>query len=137
MNIREMIERKMKEKQKKQRVKLVRSITAGAMVGIASGVVAGALLTPKSGKETRDDIAKTAKDIGGNAITKTVEMKEMLDSKVAETKNNATIAKEKIGKYLSDKKAEKNNNENENEVAEEDLFIEKDMEINDEPKTEE
>jgi gas vesicle protein len=125
MKIKEMIEKKMKEKQKKQRVKTLRKITAGTVAGIAAGVVGGVLIAPKSGKETREDIAKTAKDLGENAITKTVEIKETLDNKVTETKNNAAMAKEKIAKYLSDKKAERNNSKNEDEsTAEENIEME-------------
>lgn len=117
MNIREMLDKKMKEKQKKQRAKIAKRVTIGAIAGVATGVVGGILLAPKAGKETREDIAKTAKDLGENAISKSVEIKETLDNKVVKTKNNANIAKEKISKYLSDKKAEKNNKKNEDEVV--------------------
>lgn len=113
MNIKEILEKKINEKQKKQRAEIVKKVTAGAVAGIAAGIVGGVLLAPKSGKETRDEIAKTAKDFGESAITKTTEMKETLDNKVAFTKINATVAKEKISKYLSDKKAERKNSKNE------------------------
>ncbi|WP_051624034.1 YtxH domain-containing protein [Clostridium akagii] len=111
MKIREMLEKKMLERQKKHRAKMVKKITVGAFAGIVTGVVGGVLLAPKAGKETRDDIAKTAKELGENAISKTTDIKENLDNKVVETKNNVVSAKEKIAKYLSDKKAEKNNSE--------------------------
>lgn len=130
MKIKDMLERKMKEKRRKQRAKMVARVTAGAVVGIATGVVGGVLMAPKSGKETRDNIAKTAKDIGENVINKTVEIKETLDNKVVKTKNNATMAKEKIIKYLSDKKAEKNKDEVE-------VVIEEKKEIEAIAKTEE
>lgn len=113
MKIREILEKKMMERQKKQNAKIVKRVTAGAIAGIVAGVAGGVLMAPKSGKETRDDITKTAKDFGENAITKTVEIKETLDNKVVETKNNVATAKEKIAKYLSDKKAEKNNSKDE------------------------
>jgi gas vesicle protein len=119
MIIKEMLEKKLKERQKKQKSKMVKKITAGAIAGIAAGVVGGVLVAPKSGKETRDDITKTARDLGENAITKTLEIKETLDNKVVATKNNAITAKEKIAKYLSDKKAEKKtNNEDEATIEE-------------------
>jgi gas vesicle protein len=116
MKIREVLEKRMKEKQKKQTVKMVKKVAAGTVAGIAAGVVGGVLLAPKSGKETRDDIAKTAKDLSESAISMSVDMKETLENKVAETKNNAITAKEKISKYLSDKKAERNNSKDLEEV---------------------
>ena len=104
MRIKEMLEKKMKEKQNLQKVKMVKNVTAGAMAGVAAGIVGGVLLAPKSGKETRDDFAKTSKDLGESAITKTPEIIETLDNKVVETKINATMAKEEIGKHLTGKK---------------------------------
>ena len=117
MNIKDMLEKKMKERQRIQKAKIAKRVAVGAIAGIATGVVGGILLAPKAGKETREDIAKTAKDLGENAISKSVEIKETLDNKVVKTKNNANVAKEKISKYLSDKKAEKNNKKNEDEVV--------------------
>lgn len=111
MKIRDMLEKRMKEKRKKQRAKIVMKVTVGAIAGIATGLVGGVLMAPKSGKETRDDIGKTAKDLGETAITKAAEIRETLDNKVVKTKNNVTVAKEKIAKYISDKKAEKNEDE--------------------------
>jgi len=35
---------------------------AGALIGVAAGALAGVLLAPKSGKETRKDIANKAKE---------------------------------------------------------------------------
>jgi len=35
---------------------------AGALIGAAAGAIAGVLLAPKSGKETRADIANKAKE---------------------------------------------------------------------------
>lgn len=120
MKIREMIEKKMKARHKKQTAKMIMKVTAGAVAGVAAGVIGGVLVAPKSGKETREDITKTAKDFGENAVTKTIEIKEILDNKVVETKINATIAKEKIAKYLSDKKEENNDNKIEDSVVIED-----------------
>jgi len=119
MKIREMLDKKLKEKQRKQRAKTTKKVVIGAVAGIVSGVAGGILLAPKAGKEVREDIAKTAKDLSETAIAKSVEIKETLDDKVVKTKNNANIAKEKISKYLSDKKAEKNNKNEAEAVVEE------------------
>jgi len=116
MKIRDMIEKKMKEKQKKQRVKMAKRVTLGAVAGIVTGVVGGVLLAPKAGKELRDDIAKTAKDLGETAVTKTLEIKETLDDKVVKTKKNAIEAKEKISEYLADKKGNGKISKNHNEI---------------------
>lgn len=116
MNIRDMLEKRMKEKQRKQKARLLMKVTAGAAAGVAAGVIGGVLVAPKSGKETRDDIAKTAKDLSETAVSKSVEMKEILDNKVVETKINATVAKDKISKYLSDRN-EKNNTKNKDDVV--------------------
>lgn len=113
MIIKDLLEKKINERQKKQKAKIVKKVTAGAVAGIVAGVAGGVLLAPKSGKETRDVITKTAKNLGENAINKTVEIKDTLDNKVVETKKNVVTAKEKISKYLSDKKAKKNENKDE------------------------
>lgn len=119
MNIKEILEKKINEKQRQQKAKIVKKVAVGAIAGVAAGIVGGVLLAPKAGKEIRDDIAKTAKELGETAITKSIEMKEILDNKVVETKINATAAKEKIAKYLVDKKEERNKSkiEDEDEVA--------------------
>lgn len=50
---------KNKKKSKKEAAK---NVAIGAGIGTAVGVAAGMLLAPKSGKETREDIAKTTKE---------------------------------------------------------------------------
>ena len=49
---------KSKKKEKKNTAK---KVAIGASVGTVVGLAAGALLAPKSGKETREDLAKGAK----------------------------------------------------------------------------
>jgi gas vesicle protein len=132
MNIKDMIEKKIKERQKKQKAKIIMKVTTGAIAGIVAGVVSGVIVAPKSGKETRDDITKAAKDLKENAVIKTIEIKEILDDKVIETKINAITAKEKVAKYLSDKKEKRSNSKNEDEVA-----IEESEDIESTSKTEE
>lgn len=56
----------------------------GAAVGLTVGAVAGILLTPKSGKETREDIANAAKELPGRAKGVLERAKE----KVVEAKEN-------------------------------------------------
>ena len=60
MDLRDLIlQNKKKKASKKQTAK---NVAIGAGIGTAVGVAAGVLLAPKSGKETREDIAKTTKD---------------------------------------------------------------------------
>lgn len=113
MTIIDMIEKKINKNQKKQKDKIVMKITTGAMAGIAAGVVLAVL---NSGKESRDDIIKTAKSLGQNTVIKTAEIKEILDDKVVKAKNNVTTATDKITKYLEEK-VEKSNNKKEDEAA--------------------
>lgn len=113
MTIIDMIEKKINKNQKKQKDKRVMKITTGAMAGIAAGVV---LVVLNSGKESRDDIIKTAKILGQNTVIKTAEIKEILDGKVVKAKNNVTTATDKITKYLEEK-VEKSNNKKEDEAA--------------------
>ena len=43
--------------------KKTKGILEGAAIGVIAGAIAGILLAPKSGKETRDDIAKYATEM--------------------------------------------------------------------------
>ena len=60
------------------------SFLKGVFIGAIAGAVAGVLLAPKSGVETREDIKKLAEDVGDKAnelYTKAVTvLKEKLDS---------------------------------------------------------
>lgn len=134
MIIREMLENKKKEKARREKIKAVKRVAAGTVAGIAAGAVSGVLLAPKSGKETREDLTKTAKDLGENVKTKTVEIKGTVENKVTETKNNAVEAKDKIAKYLADKKASRKGCKCEDEVIAEEN---KEIEVITETKTEE
>lgn len=90
-----------KERLRKERINLAKKIAAGTAAGIVAGSAGGILLAPKSGKETREDIANTANTVA----VKTSEIKDTALNKVAATKSKIAEAKEKISKYLADKKA--------------------------------
>ena len=59
MDLKDLLKKNKKKSTKKQAAK---NVAIGAGIGTAVGVAAGVLLAPKSGKETRDDIAKVTKD---------------------------------------------------------------------------
>ena len=104
MGIYSLIEKKKREKKRKENVKLAKIATITAVVGASVGTTAGVLLAPKSGKETRADIVEKSKLAKEEIRTKSKSLKENLDSKVVKGKNNISEAKSKISQYLSSKK---------------------------------
>lgn len=107
MILSKLYEKKRKEKLRKLRIQTAKKVFVGTVAGSLSGLLGGLLFSPKSGKETREDIASTSKDITNNIKSKTAELKETIDNKVSETKNNVADAKIKISEYLNDKKTSK------------------------------
>ncbi|MGH4138927.1 YtxH domain-containing protein [Clostridium sp.] len=130
------IEKRKKEKQRKLRIDTAKKLLIGTAAGSVSGLLGGLLFSPKSGKENRQDIANTSKELTNNIKEKTIEIKQNVDntvsdakdnvsdakvkikqkstalkqamsSKVADTKNNVSDAKVKVTQYLNDKKASK------------------------------
>ena len=89
-------EKKKKEKQRRLKIQTAKKILIGTVAGSLSGLVGGLLFSPKSGKETREDIGNVSKDISNNIKHKTEELKETIDNKVSTVKDNATDAKMKI-----------------------------------------
>lgn len=88
--------------------------TVGTSIGILLGAVAGILLAPKSGRETREDI-RTAAEIG---VENTAEVVQ----KAAEfAKKEAAVAKEKINSLKAHLKHPKEVNVDQDDVTEEDL----------------
>ena len=104
MSIYSLIEKKKREKKRKENVKLAKIATITAVVGASVGTTAGVLLAPKSGKETRADIVEKSKLAKEEIRTKSKSLKENLDSKVVKGKNNISEAKSKISQYLASKK---------------------------------
>lgn len=117
MKLLKILEEKKKARARKERIRNIKKVAVGTTLGIAAGITGGILLAPNSGKETRDELAKTAKklgehveEIGGTIKSKTVELKGTLDDKMTNTKYNVSEAKEKIINYLASKKASKAKN---------------------------
>lgn len=101
MGLLKKLENSKKERLRRERINLAKKIAAGTAAGIVAGSAGGILLAPKSGKETREDIANTANTVA----VKTSQIKDTTLNKVAATKSKIAEAKEKISKYLADKKA--------------------------------
>jgi gas vesicle protein len=68
-----------------------RKIALGALVAGAAGYVAGILTAPKSGKETRQDIADKAAELKEESIEQLQELRDELDNLLEEAKNK-TVA---------------------------------------------
>jgi len=86
MSIMDLIEKGKRSVSKKHGKKASKDTVIGVAVGLTVGAVASVLLTPKSGKEIREDLTNTAKELP----EKTKEVLEMVKGKVEE-------AKEKLG----------------------------------------
>jgi gas vesicle protein len=75
------------------------SFFKGLLVGTVAGAIAGILLAPKSGEETREDIKKLAIDLKDKAEDLYTKAKKEVEKKIVQVKR----AGEKIdeGKYKS------------------------------------
>ncbi|MBZ9688732.1 YtxH domain-containing protein [Clostridium estertheticum] len=122
-------EKRKKEKQRKLKIQTAKKILIGTAAGSVSGLLGGLLFSPKSGKETRKDIANSSKEITNNIKEKTIELKEnindnvtdakvkikqksadlkeALNNKVSDAKDNVIDAKVKVSQYLNEKKTSK------------------------------
>ena len=98
MSIMDLIEKGKKAVNKRQAEKALKDKAIGATLGLAVGAVAGVLLTPKSGKETREDIANVAKELP----VKAKEVLEIAKEKVEETKEKLKEAKAKFAKEIEE-----------------------------------
>ncbi len=91
MSIMDLIEKGKKSRAKRERGKTIKNTAIGAAIGVTVGAAAGILLAPKSGKETREDIAQAARELPGKAK----EVVEKAQGKIDEVKDK-----------MKDKKAE-------------------------------
>ena len=63
-----------------------KSFFSGLIFGLTAGAVAGILLAPKSGEETREDIKKFAVDMGEKVSDKYEEAKAEVEKRIADLK---------------------------------------------------
>lgn len=89
-------EKRQKAKQRKLKIEAAKKILIGTAAGSVSGILGGLLLSPKSGKENRENIANTSKELTNNIKEKTIELKSTINDKVSDAKVNVTDAKEKL-----------------------------------------
>lgn len=94
-----------KEIQRKEKIRTAKKVIFGAAAGSLSGIIGGLLFSPKSGKETRKDIANSSKELKNNIKEKSIVLKGTIDNKVSDAKDGIVDAKAKISEYLNEKKA--------------------------------
>ncbi len=119
MKLKDLLEQKKKKQERLRKKENAKKIAAGTATGILAGIAGGLLLAPKSGKETRQDISKAAKDINDTVKNKTIEAKKSVGDKAKDTKENFVEAKQKISDYLTQKKNSRKNCEDSVECIEE------------------
>ena len=101
--LRELFEDRKKKRQREKLVVGAKSVAVGSIVGATLGL----LFAPKSGKETREDIANKSSETKDKLVEKTKATKATISKKVSEGKKDVSTAKEKISEYLASKKGQK------------------------------
>ena len=94
------------KKKKKQKAKMVKTATLTAALGVTAGATAGVLFAPKSGKETRENIANKSSETKDKLVEKTKATKAAISKKVSEGKKDVSTAKEIFSEYLASKKGQ-------------------------------
>lgn len=93
MSILDLIEKGKKSREKKARVKTIKNNAIGAAIGVTVGAAAGVLLAPKSGKETREEIAATAKELPDKAKEFVEKAQEKIEEAKAKLKDKQAEVK--------------------------------------------
>lgn len=106
MSIYKLIEKKKREQKRKENLKKAK-VAGITVLGASAGALAGILLAPKSGKETRNDISTKSTEIKNTIVKKSTDMKENITEQVSKRKSDINEAKEKIYDYLAKKKKSK------------------------------
>ncbi len=103
MNLIKSIKDAKKKKEIAKKVKVAKKLATVATVGSAVGAVAGVLLAPKSGKETRQDIVNSAKSASQSVRNSAGNMKE----KAVGIQNKVKTALGKANRLIADNKEKK------------------------------
>ena len=78
--------------------KQTKGILEGAAIGVIAGAIAGILLAPKSGKETRADIAKYLHEMKDKIAVKLAQVNDLTAKKYEQVVNGV------VGGYVATKK---------------------------------
>jgi gas vesicle protein len=85
MKLNKIIEEKRKQMEKAKKREAAKNIAVGTAIGTAIGAAAGLLFAPKSGKETREDIAIKSKEVASavkNSATEQIESTKEWSEKI-------------------------------------------------------
>lgn len=93
MSLKEVLNKAKKEKKKAQAIDTAKKVGVGLGVGAAIGTAAGVLLAPKSGEETRKDIADAAKNAAESIKEGAGEVGEKISKIVEEGKEKIVSIK--------------------------------------------
>ena len=93
-----------KEKERKLRIKTAKKILIGTAAGSLSGLLGGLLFSPKSGKETREGIANSSKELKGTIDNKVSDAKDSVTDAKVKIKQKSAELKESINSKVSDAK---------------------------------
>lgn len=94
---------------------------AGFIVGGAIGAVAGVLLAPRSGEETRKILKDTADDMARRADETAKQIKVKADDAVSDLQKKGDEIKEKLQDLIAKQKEAKENSSESNEEQKDDV----------------
>lgn len=101
MPIKNILERKRKEMERKRKKEAARKMGAGFTIGAIIGAAAGVLFAPKSGKETREELITKTKDTTEN-------LKEAIkNTSLEDLKDKGEVMVTKIKDSLKETKGKK------------------------------
>jgi len=83
----------------------------GFIVGAALGAVAGVLLAPKSGEETRNDISELAKDVVDKTEQTVKDIREKADNIVSDMQTKGDEIMSRIQDMINKQKNEMESNQ--------------------------
>ena len=95
MSIKDMLMQSRLNAQNEAKKKAMKSAAIGAGIGAAVGVTAGVLLAPKSGKETREELAKHIKETSGMVKEKLEKMHAGVKPEAEKAEKSETKKSEK------------------------------------------
>lgn len=90
---------------------------AGCVIGGALGAVAGVLLAPQSGEETRDLLSDASKDVAKKTDKTVKEIQDKADTVVTDLQKKSDEIMEKIQSLINKQKNEGSEESEENEEA--------------------
>lgn len=83
---------------------------AGVAIGTAIGAIAGILLAPQSGEETREKLGSMAKDVAGKTNKAVKDIQDKADSIVSDMQEKSDEIIDRIQELINKQKEEVCNN---------------------------